>query len=96
MASKTVTIFEILGAREPSKAEASAIRAVGLGSAHEGQQKLAMSYILAELCGIGRTPFIPEADQWSAFRTGSQAIGQAICQIGGASVAVFKRVSEDE
>lgn len=96
MASKPVSIFELLGAAEPTKAQMQAIRACGLGTAVEGQQKTAMAYILGELCGLGRSPFIPEADSWTSFRNGSQTVGQAICMIGGADVARFRRVSEDD
>lgn len=96
MASKSVTNFDLLGCEPPSKTHQQAIRAVGLGTATEGQQKLALAYILGELCGLGRAPFIAGNEHWSAFRTGSQAVGQAICAIGGANIATFARRVDDE
>lgn len=97
MASKAVTPFDLLGCQPPSKAQQQAIRAVGLGTATEGQQKLAMAYVLGELCGLGSIPFIVGNEHWSSFRAGSQAVGQAICAIGGANIATFaRRVDDDE
>lgn len=86
-----------LNARAPTTDEAAALRALVRGRATEGQQKLAMAYVLAELCGVGSVPFAKEHSYGTAFRSGSLGVGIAIGAIAGAVVMRFPdREASDE
>lgn len=78
-----------LNARAPTIDEGAALRALMRGRATEGQQRLAMTYVLSELCGVGSVPFAKEHSYGTAFRSGSLGVGIAIGAIAGAVVMRF-------
>lgn len=82
-----------LGARGPSEAEESSLRALARGSASAGQQKMALRYVL-ELAGAGDLVFAPDNERLTAFRLGSQAAAQALATIAGGVLFAF-RAQED-
>ena len=83
-----------MGARPPTIDELAAIRALVRGHADPGQQRRAVLYIMQELCGAGRISFCGEASHTAAFRSGSQAVGVAIAQIGEAVFMRFPDLGE--
>lgn len=83
-----------MGARMPSADEVIAIRAMMRGHAEPGQQRKAMTYMLVELCGVGRVPFAGEHTEGTAFRCGSMAVGIAMSQIADAVLLRFPEDSE--
>lgn len=83
--------LKALGARMPSTDEAAAIRALARGNADSVQQMRAITYMLSELCGVGRITFSGEATHTSAFRNGATAVALAFAQIGGAVLMRFPR-----
>lgn len=88
--------LRVMGARRPTPDEFAAIRALMRGHASDGQQKLAMRYVMAELCGVGRVPFAGEATQGTAFRAGSLAVGIAMAQIADVVIMHFPAQAEAE
>lgn len=87
--------LRVMGARAPSNDEVSAIRALMRGTAGAGQQRLAVSYLMTELCGVGNVPFVAGAGDASAFRSGSLAVGIALAGIAEAVLMRFP-VSDEE
>lgn len=85
-----------MGARRPRDDEAKALRAVMRGNASAGQQRLAMIYVMAELCGVGSVPFVAGAADVSAFRAGSHAVGIAMAAIAEAVLMRFPGEGEGE
>lgn len=83
-ARPAATPFELLlhtlGARAPEDVERQALKAVLRGDALPAQQRRAMVYILAELCGVAKNPFTTDTHA-TAFRTGAQGVAQAVAMI---------------
>jgi len=79
----------ILGARAPSNDEVTALRALTRGTATPAQQRRAMTYVLVELCGVGRATFAGEKTHSAAFRSGAQGVGLAVVQIADAVLFRF-------
>lgn len=87
-----------LGAPGPSESEELALRALAIGTASAGQQKIAWRYILG-LGGAGALMFNAQNERLTAFRLGSQAAAQALSTAGGGAWVVFRadaRNDEDE
>jgi hypothetical protein len=78
-----------MGARVPTVDEVAAIRALMRGNASPGQQRLAMTYMMVELCGVGSIPFAGENTHGASFRAGSMAAGVAMAQIADAVLMRF-------
>ena len=79
----------LLGARDPTEGEERALRALARGQASEGQQKLALRFMLSA-GGAATLCFDARNERLSAFRQGSQAWAQALATIAGASWIVFR------
>lgn len=75
-----------LDARAPSDDETAAIRAALRGHATPGQSRVAMAYMLSELCGVGRVAFGGEK---GIFLNGARAVGVALSQIGDVALMHF-------
>jgi len=58
-----------------------AIRAVWAGTANEGQQRQAMSWIVLNACHVGQLSFDGTNDRLSAFRDGERHIGLQLVRI---------------
>jgi hypothetical protein len=83
-----------MGARMPSTDETAALRALMRGTASEGQQRAAVAYIMAELCGVGSVPFTGESSHATAFRAGSLAVGIAMGAIADVVIMSFPKMEE--
>lgn len=79
----------VLGAALPKVDQIAAVRAVARGTATPGQQRMAMTYLLGELCGIGKVTFAGEHTHGGAFRSGAQGVGIAFSQIADAVLFSF-------
>lgn len=88
------TTLTILGARAPSRDEIAALRALMRGTAERGQQRRAITYLMEQLCGVGRVTFAGEASHSSAFRAGAQGVGVALAQIADATLLRFPAENE--
>jgi hypothetical protein len=64
------------------------------GTASEGQQRAAVAYIMAELCGVGSVPFTGESSHATAFRAGSLAVGIAMGAIADVVIMSFPKMEE--
>lgn len=84
----------VLGARYPTIDEVAAVRAVMRGTADGGQQRLAMTYMMVELCGVGSAPFAGENTHGASFKAGALATGLVMAQIADAVLMRFP--SSDE
>lgn len=78
-----------MGATAPSADEMAALRALMRGNAGEGQQRLAVAYVMRELCGVGSVPFTGESSHGTAFRAGSLAVGIAMAAIADVVIMSF-------
>lgn len=81
--------LRLMGARAPAVDERAAIKALMRGRATDGQQRRAVAYLMAELCGLGTVPFTGEASHATAFRAGSLAVGIAMAAIADVVVMNF-------
>jgi hypothetical protein len=79
----------VMGARRPTADEFAAVRALMRGRASAGQQRTAVSYLMAELCGVGEVPFTGESSHATAFRAGSLAVGIAMAAIADVVIMRF-------
>ena len=86
--------LRVLGSNAPSVDEISAIRALTRGHASGGQQRTAIRYIMGQLCNVGGVSFTGEQSHTAAFRSGAQAVGVAIAQIGDAVLMRFPTEEE--
>ena len=82
-----------LDARAPSDDEISAVTALTRGTATPGQQRVAVAYIVAELCGAGRVAYGGEK---GIFVNGARAVSVAIGQITNATYLRFPRGDPEE
>jgi hypothetical protein len=62
------------------------LKAIAAGKASEGQQKLALSWLVYHLCGVTRMSFDPRTEKVdgrrvSDFVEGQQSIGKIVSQI---------------
>jgi hypothetical protein len=81
--------LKAMGARPPTIDELAAIRALTRAHADAGQQRRAVTYLMQQLCGVGRVTFCGENANTASFRLGSQAVGVALAQIGDAVYLSF-------
>jgi hypothetical protein len=68
----------------PTPDQARAVRAVCLGLASPGQQKIAMSWIINELCRTAKPSFASDA-LTTAFNEGHRAVGIVIFGLAGSA-----------
>ncbi len=87
--------LKAMGARAPSVDEVTAIRALTRGNADPGQQRRAVTYIMSQLCGVGRVSFAGEGTNTTAFKLGAQAVAVAIAQIGDATLLRFEEMTDE-
>lgn len=69
---------------QPSKAQALAIRALQSGTASEGQQKLALAWIIADAARTYDQPFRPGGEDGARatdFSAGMMFVGQQIVRV---------------
>lgn len=81
----------ILKARPPKIDEVAALKALTHGNATPGQQRLAMTYIMQELCGVTRVAF---GGEMGVFLSGTRAVGIAIGQITDVVIMRFPSAEE--
>jgi hypothetical protein len=55
-----------------------ALKGINTGEADRGQQTLALSWIIRELCGTYDLPYRPDSERDSAFAAGKMHVGQQI------------------
>lgn len=72
----------MITAPRPSNTIAQAIRAVCLGVASPGQQRMAMTWIINTQCGVARASFSKDPLEM-AFNEGQRAVGIVIFDIAG-------------
>jgi hypothetical protein len=75
--------------RAPNDNEASALRRM------VRENPLAVTYLLGEVCGVGRVAFAGEQTHATAFKAGSQAVGIVLAMITGVPVAHLPREQID-
>ena len=73
----------------PTKDEARAIRAVCLGLASPGQQRIAMRWIINDLCRVAR-PSYAESPTETAFNEGHRAVGIVLFDLAGSAPALIE------
>ncbi len=78
----------VLGARGPSTQQRQALQHMARGAASPGEQKIAVAYILGELCGVGRSTFDLDP-RVSATKQGAHAVGIAITALADGAVVHF-------
>jgi hypothetical protein len=61
-----------------SEAVTGAIKALAAGNANEGQQKLALDWIIVTLCGTYDQPYRPGSERDTVFACAKQYVGQQI------------------
>lgn len=84
-ASPREILFYTLGAADVTGPDIQAFKACMRGEATAGQQRRVMNYIMAELCGVARSPFTLDP-RVTDLRIGAQSVGQAIAMIAEMSV----------
>lgn len=59
----------------PTEGITLAIKSVAAGTANEGQQRLAMKWIIEELCGTYDLSYRPQSDRDTTFAEGKRYVG---------------------
>ena len=63
------------------KETAEAIKAMAAGVANDGQQKVALDWIIKEACGTYDVDWFPDSDRNSSFAAGKRWVGQQLVKL---------------
>lgn len=76
----------------PSVVQVASLKAMAEGIATEHQQKVAMAFIVKEICGVDEVTFVPgpDGDRLSAFAEGKRRVGSIIRSYVAADISRFK------
>lgn len=73
-----------------SKAEIIAVQALATGTANEGQQKLALDWIVTKVCKTYDLSFHPDSEHGTSFAEGKRHAGLQIVKLLGLKPGQFK------